>query len=74
VTASSTRRRPDVFAAYVGTGQFTTLEDDERDLFTAAMARARRDSNETAIRALEAVAALPVSDVRRMDVARVGED
>jgi pimeloyl-ACP methyl ester carboxylesterase len=34
------------------------------------MARARRDSNDTAIRALDAVAALPVSDVRRMDVVR----
>jgi Predicted hydrolases or acyltransferases (alpha/beta hydrolase superfamily) len=64
------QRRPDLFAAYVGTGQFTTLEDDGRDLFTAAMARARRASNDTAIRALDAVAALPVSDVRRMDVVR----
>jgi pimeloyl-ACP methyl ester carboxylesterase len=64
------QRRPDRFAAYVGTGQFTTLEDDGRDLFTAAMARARRDSNDTAIRALDAVAALPVTDVRRMDVVR----
>jgi pimeloyl-ACP methyl ester carboxylesterase len=64
------QRRPDLFAAYVGTGQFTSLEDDGRDLFAAASARARRDSNESAARALGAVAALPVADVHRMDVVR----
>jgi pimeloyl-ACP methyl ester carboxylesterase len=64
------QRRPDLFAAYVGTGQFTSLEDDGRDLFTAAMERARRESNDTAIRDLTAVAALPVTDVHRMDVVR----
>ena len=64
------QRRPELFAAYVGTGQFTSLEDDGRDLFTAAMARARRNSNDTAIRALTAVAALPVTDVHRMEIVR----
>ena len=64
------QRRPDLFAAYVGTGQFTSLEDDGRDLFAAAMERAKRDSNASALRALDAVAALPATDVRRMDVVR----
>jgi pimeloyl-ACP methyl ester carboxylesterase len=64
------QRRPDLFAAYVGTGQFTSLEEDGRDLFAAATERAKRDSNNRALRALDAVAALPVTDPRRMDVVR----
>jgi pimeloyl-ACP methyl ester carboxylesterase len=64
------QRRPELFAAYVGTGQFTSLDDDGRDLFAAALGRARRDSNERGVRALDAVAALPVADVHRMDVVR----
>ena len=33
------QRRSDLFAAYVGTGQCNSLEDDGRDLFAAAMER-----------------------------------
>ena len=64
------QRRPDLFAAYVGTGQMNSLEDDGRDLFAAAEARARTTSNAAAIAALGEVAALPPTDVRRMDAVR----
>jgi pimeloyl-ACP methyl ester carboxylesterase len=64
------QRRPELFAAYVGTGQMNSLEDDGRDLFAAAMARATSASNAAAIAALEGVAALPPTDVRRMDAVR----
>lgn len=63
-------RRPDLFSAYVGTGQFTNLEDDGRDVFEQAMAKAMRESNARAIEALEAVASLPLTDEHRMDVVR----
>jgi pimeloyl-ACP methyl ester carboxylesterase len=71
IGAHMAQRRPDLFAAYVGTGQLTNLEDDGRDLFEQALARARRESNRAAIDALEAVAELPPVDVHRMDVVRL---
>jgi len=43
------QRRPDLFAAYVGTGQFNSLEDDSHDLFAAAMARAKARGDARAI-------------------------
>ncbi|HET9267898.1 MAG TPA: alpha/beta hydrolase, partial [Vicinamibacterales bacterium] len=49
------QRRPDLFAAYVGTGQMNSLEDDGKDLFTNAMTRAVAASNTRAIDALTAV-------------------
>jgi pimeloyl-ACP methyl ester carboxylesterase len=62
------QRRPDLFAAYVGTGQMNSLEDDGRDLYSAAMARAKARSDSRAIASLESVASLPFTNVRRMDV------
>jgi len=62
--------RPDLFAAYVGTGQMNSLEDDGRDLFAAAVERARSRSDSKAIESLESVASLPFTDVRRMEVVR----
>jgi pimeloyl-ACP methyl ester carboxylesterase len=64
------QRRPDLFAAYVGTGQFNSLEDDGRDLFAAAMARAKASGNVRAVESLADVASLPLTDVHRMDVVR----
>jgi len=64
------QRRPDLFAAYVGTGQFNSLEDDGRDLFAAAMSRAKASGNATAVESLAGVASLPVTDVHRMDIVR----
>ena len=43
------QRRPDLFAAYVGTGQFNSLEDGSHDLFAAAMARAKARGDARAI-------------------------
>jgi pimeloyl-ACP methyl ester carboxylesterase len=68
--AHMVQQRPDLFAAYVGTGQMNSLEDDGRDLFAAAMVRARAGSNATAIEALRDVATLPPTDVGRMDAVR----
>ena len=70
LAARMAQRRPDLFAAYVATAQFTSLEDDGRDLFTAAVEKATRESNTHAINALRAVANLPATDVHRMDVVR----
>ena len=70
LAARMVQRQPNHFAAYVGTGQFTSLERDGRDLFAAALERATRAGNTSAIRALETVASLPPTDVRRMDVVR----
>ena len=64
------QRRPDLFAAYVGTGQFNSLEDDGRDLFAAAMARAKASGDARAIESLTAVSSLPLTDVGRMNVVR----
>jgi pimeloyl-ACP methyl ester carboxylesterase len=64
------QRRPDLFAAYVGTGQFNSLEDDGRDLFAAAMARAKASGDARAIESLTNVSSLPLTDVARMDVVR----
>jgi proline iminopeptidase len=64
------QRRPDLFAAYVGTGQFNSLEDDGRDLFAAAMARAKANGDARAIESLTNVSSLPLTDVARMDVVR----
>jgi pimeloyl-ACP methyl ester carboxylesterase len=64
------QRRPDLFAAYVGTGQMNSIEDDGRDLFNAAMKRAVAASNTRAVEALTAVGGLPTTNVQRMDVVR----
>ena len=64
------QRRPDLFAAYVGTGQFNSLEDDGRDLFAAAMARAKANGDARAIESLTNVSSRPLTDVGRMDVVR----
>ena len=64
------QRRPDLFAAYVGTGQFNSLEDDGRDLFAAAMARAQARGDASATDELSNVASLPLTSVARMDAVR----
>jgi pimeloyl-ACP methyl ester carboxylesterase len=64
------QRRSDLFAAYVGTGQSNSLEDDGRDLFAAAMERANASGDANAIESLTNVSSLPLTDVRRMDVVR----
>jgi len=70
LAARMVQRQPNLFAAYVGTGQFTSLERDGRDLFAAALERATHAGNRSAIHALEMVASLPATDVHRMDVVR----
>jgi len=70
IAARMVQRQPNLFVAYVGTGQFTSLERDGRDLFAAALERATRAGNTSAIHALEMVASLPPTDVHRMDVVR----
>jgi pimeloyl-ACP methyl ester carboxylesterase len=70
IAARMVQRQPNLFVVYVGTGQFTNLERDGRDLFAAALERATRAGNTSAIHALEMVASLPPTDVHRMDVVR----
>jgi len=64
------QRRPDLFAAYVGTGQFNSLDDDGRDLFAAAMERAKASRDTKAVESLTKVSSLPLTDIHRMDVVR----
>ncbi len=64
------QRRSELFAAYVGTGQSNSLEDDGRDLFAAAMKRANASGNARAIESLTNVSSLPLTDIHRMDVVR----
>ena len=51
--------RPDLFAAYVGTGQVVAKEEKEEILYAAAMEKARAAHDDDSIRKLEAIGAPP---------------
>lgn len=50
---------PELFHAYVGIGQVISMLDNERVSFDFAMAQARKENNEQAIRELESIAPYP---------------
>ncbi|WP_343733139.1 alpha/beta hydrolase [Duganella sp.] len=51
--------RPDLFHAYVGIGQVISMLDNEKVSFDFAMAQARKEKNEKAIKELESIAPYP---------------
>ncbi|NVM77433.1 pimeloyl-ACP methyl ester carboxylesterase [Duganella sp. SG902] len=51
--------RPDLFHAYVGIGQVISMLDNEKVSFDFAMARARKENNQQAIKELESIAPYP---------------
>jgi pimeloyl-ACP methyl ester carboxylesterase len=53
------KARPDLYAAYVGTGQVVAKEEKEEILYTAVMAKARAAHDEDGIRKLETIGAPP---------------
>lgn len=53
------QKRPDLLYAYVGMGQFVEFQRNEKLGYEATLADARRDKNQEAIAALEAIAPFP---------------
>jgi pimeloyl-ACP methyl ester carboxylesterase len=56
------RERPDLFAAYVGTGQVHQMRDDTMFAYARLLARARAAHNEQAVKELEAAGPPPYTD------------
>jgi pimeloyl-ACP methyl ester carboxylesterase len=54
-------KRPDLFYAYVGIGQVISTRENERISFEYAMARAKAESNQEALRDLASIAPYPGS-------------
>ncbi|HEX7030990.1 MAG TPA: alpha/beta hydrolase [Gammaproteobacteria bacterium] len=52
-------KRPDLVHAYVGIGQVISVLENERASFDLALARAREEGNEQAVRDLESIAPYP---------------
>ena len=64
------RARPDLFSAYVGTGQVVSIAGKEPVDYQRAMARARAAGDRAAVRALQALGPPPYRDFRRLSVER----
>jgi pimeloyl-ACP methyl ester carboxylesterase len=58
------KRRPDLFSAYVGTGQVVAMGNSEVLSYELALEQAHRRGNTRAIKALEAVGRPPYQDVK----------
>lgn len=58
------RRRPDLFAAYVGTEQVVTMARNEAKSYEMILARLRATANEKNIRALERIGPPPYANAR----------
>jgi pimeloyl-ACP methyl ester carboxylesterase len=56
------QQRPDLFRAYVGTGQFVNWSRQERLSYAMVLERARQRQDESAIAELEAIGAPPYAD------------
>jgi len=57
--------RPDLFYAYVGTGQTAHLRDDIAAAYAPLLARAKAQGNQDAVRELTAVGPPPYADARK---------
>ncbi len=64
------RQRPDLFAAYVGTGQIADLQAGEALVYSRVLAKARAQRNADAIRELEAVGPPPYDSTRELETQR----
>jgi pimeloyl-ACP methyl ester carboxylesterase len=56
------RRRPELFSAFVGTGQLVNMRDNEEYNYRRQMEQAERLGNEEAVRALRAIGPPPFPD------------
>lgn len=63
-------RRPDLFSAYVGTGQVVSIAEKEPVIYARAMERLRAAHDEDGIRTLSASGAPPYRSERQMRVER----
>jgi pimeloyl-ACP methyl ester carboxylesterase len=61
VSMKAALKRPDLFYAYVGIGQVISTRENERISFEYAMARAKAESNQEALRDLASIAPYPGS-------------
>ena len=64
------KARPDVFAAYVGTGQVVALQEGEAIAYTNVLAKARLRGDDTAIAELEALGPPPYAGLEEIETQR----
>jgi len=64
------KSRPDLFAAYVGTGQIVNMQRNEEAAYAGVLAKARALGDHTAADALEKSGAPPYHDIRQMGLER----
>jgi pimeloyl-ACP methyl ester carboxylesterase len=65
-----TRARPDLFAAYVGTGQVVSIPENEARAYAIVLAKARELGRVDAVRELEAIGAPPYDSFDELVVQR----
>lgn len=68
------RRRPDLFAAFVGTGMLVNFEDNERENYRRALLKATQSNNRAAIVALSEAGPPPYEDIDCIRVLRDWSD
>lgn len=68
------KQRPDLFAAYVGTGQAVALPENEALIYAHLLARAKSAGNVEALAALQALGAPPYDDARKIGIERQWAD
>ena len=68
------RRRPELFAAYVGTGQVVNMRRNEEFNYSRQLAEARRVANLDALAALEAIGAPPYFEREKIRILREWAD
>ena len=64
------RKRPELFAAYVGTGQIAAMKAGEALVYERVLAKARQRGNSQAVRELEAIGAPPYDSLAEIDTQR----
>jgi pimeloyl-ACP methyl ester carboxylesterase len=60
------RQRPDLFAAYVGTGQVVNMQQNEALNYAHVLAQARAARNQQALADLAAIGPPPYNDIRKL--------
>jgi pimeloyl-ACP methyl ester carboxylesterase len=65
------RKRPDLVAAYVGTGQVTSIAGNEAAIYEATLAGARRLGESSAVTELEAIGAPPCGSMEEFSAVRM---
>ena len=68
------KQRPDLFAAYVGTGQAVALPENEVLVYAHVLAQAKASGNADALAGLQALGAPPYDDARKIGIERKWAD